>query len=71
MTVLLIIMIVDVIAIAFVMWLGTRHDHHHDIQTSDASEAVKMLRSKYAPAPPLSPVVSETPKAEEASSQPE
>lgn len=51
MSVLIVIIIVDLIAVAFVMWIGSRHDAHHDIQTAEASEAVQTLRARYqAPA---------------------
>lgn len=47
MTVLLVIIAVDVIALLFVMWIGSRHDATHDISAVDQSSAVVTLRERY------------------------
>lgn len=47
MTILWIIIIVDVIALGFVMWIGSRHDPYSDISAVDQSSAVVRLRERY------------------------
>lgn len=47
MLILGLIILVDVIALGYVMWIGTRHDPTHDISAIDQSASVTRLRERY------------------------
>jgi uncharacterized membrane protein len=48
MAILILIIVVDLVAVLLIMALGKQHDAHHDVVTPDQSEAVKVLRARYA-----------------------
>ncbi len=46
--VMVVIIILDILAVIFVMSIGGRHDAHTEIRQANESQAVQRLRAKYA-----------------------